>query len=91
MTLEGNFAAAEGLHQMLLQSQGGVIRLFPAVPETWEDISFDTLRAEGAFLVTAERFEGARLAPLHRVRGGGYVSRDLAVERPLARVQHAAR
>ena len=58
MTLEGNFAAAEGLHQMLLQSQGGVIRLFPAVPEAWGEVSFETLRAEGAFLVTAERSSG---------------------------------
>ena len=58
MTLEGNLAAAEGVNQMLLQSQNGVIRLFPAVPESWGEVSFDTLRAEGAFLVTAERSSG---------------------------------
>jgi alpha-L-fucosidase 2 len=58
MTLEGNFAAAEGLQQMLLQSHGGVIRVFPAVPDTWSELSFETLRAEGAFLVTAERTGG---------------------------------
>lgn len=43
---------------MLLQSHGGVIRLFPAVPEAWKEISFRTLRAEGAFLVSADRAEG---------------------------------
>ncbi|MHC4439878.1 MAG: glycosyl hydrolase family 95 catalytic domain-containing protein [Planctomycetota bacterium] len=52
-TLEGNFAAAAGLQEMLLQSYSDTIRLFPAVPADWKDISFKTLRAEGAFLVSA--------------------------------------
>ncbi len=57
-TLEGNFAAAAAVQEMLLQSYSGTIRLFPAVPSTWEDASFETLRAEGAFLVSAERSDG---------------------------------
>ncbi|MBN2592342.1 MAG: glycoside hydrolase N-terminal domain-containing protein [Sedimentisphaerales bacterium] len=57
-TLEGNFAAAAGLQEMLLQSYSGKIRLFPAVPADWKDISFKTLRAEGAFLVSSERRDG---------------------------------
>ncbi|MFH1716694.1 MAG: glycoside hydrolase family 95-like protein, partial [Planctomycetota bacterium] len=57
-TLEGNFAAAAGLQEMLLQSYSGDIRVFPAIPAAWKDVSFTTLRAEGAFLVSAERREG---------------------------------
>jgi alpha-L-fucosidase 2 len=57
-TLEGNFAAAAGLQEMLLQSYSDTIRLFPAVPADWKDISFKMLRAEGAFLVSAERRDG---------------------------------
>jgi alpha-L-fucosidase 2 len=57
-TLEGNFAAAAGLQEMLLQSYSGTIRVFPAIPAVWKDVSFTTLRAEGAFLVSAERREG---------------------------------
>jgi alpha-L-fucosidase 2 len=57
-TLEGNFAAAAGLQEMLLQSYSGTIRLFPAIPATWKDVSFKTLRAEGAFLISAERRNG---------------------------------
>jgi alpha-L-fucosidase 2 len=57
-TLEGNFAAAAGLQEMLLQSYNGTIRIFPAVPEDWKDISFKTLRAEGAFLISSERKDG---------------------------------
>ncbi|KAA3614247.1 MAG: hypothetical protein DWQ01_00670 [Planctomycetota bacterium] len=52
-TLEGNFAFAAALQEMLLQSHGGLIRLFPALPSDWEDVSFDRLRAEGAFLISA--------------------------------------
>ena len=57
-TLEGNFAAAAGLQEMLLQSYSGTIRVFPAIPAAWKDVSFNTLRAEGAFLVSAEHREG---------------------------------
>lgn len=58
-TLEGNFAAAAGVQEMLLQSHGGKIRVFPAIPQPWKDVSFTTLRTEGAFLVSAKRSSGA--------------------------------
>jgi alpha-L-fucosidase 2 len=58
-TLEGNFAAAAGLQEMLMQSYSGTIRVFPAVPAGWKDVSFKTLRAEGAFLVSAVRRGGS--------------------------------
>ncbi|MFI5384592.1 MAG: glycosyl hydrolase family 95 catalytic domain-containing protein [Fimbriimonadales bacterium] len=57
-TLEGNFAAAQAVHEMLLQSWGGVVRLFPAVSSTWRDVSFRDLRAEGGFKVSAIRAAG---------------------------------
>lgn len=57
-TLEGNFAAAAGLQEMLLQSHRGKISIFPAIPDLWKDVTFTTLRAQGAFLVSAERRGG---------------------------------
>ena len=57
-TLEGNFAYAAGLQEMLLQSHTGVIEVFPAVPKAWKNAAFRTLRAQGAFLVSAERRDG---------------------------------
>jgi alpha-L-fucosidase 2 len=57
-TLEGNFAFAQGVHELLLQTRNGVIELFPAVPDSWKNVSFKTLRAPGAFLVSAERENG---------------------------------
>ena len=57
-TLEGNFAFAAAVQEMLLQSQTGVVRIFPAVPAAWKDAAFERLRARGAFLVSAERRDG---------------------------------
>jgi len=61
-TLEGNFAFAAGVQEMLLQSYSGIIRIFPALPESWQDVAFRTLRAEGAFLVSATRTQGRTTA-----------------------------
>lgn len=57
-TLEGNFAFAAGLQEMLIQSHSGAIHVFPAVPADWQDIRFDQLRTEGAFLVSATQTDG---------------------------------
>jgi alpha-L-fucosidase 2 len=57
-TLEGNFAFAQGLNEMLLQSYSGIIEIFPAVPASWEDITFNNLRAEGAFLISVTKTNG---------------------------------
>jgi alpha-L-fucosidase 2 len=53
-TLEGNFAFASGLQEMLIQSHTGTVSVFPAIPKDWREVGFDTLRAEGAFLVSAK-------------------------------------
>ncbi|MCK5834513.1 MAG: glycoside hydrolase N-terminal domain-containing protein [Lentisphaeria bacterium] len=54
-TLDANFGAAQVIHEMLLQSWGKTVRIFPSVPKAWKDLSFDKLRAEGGFIVTATR------------------------------------
>ncbi|GGW28338.1 glycosyl hydrolase family 95 catalytic domain-containing protein [Arenibacter certesii] len=53
-TLEGNFAFAAGLQEMLIQSHTGTIKVFPAVPKKWDNVGFSKLRTEGAFLVSAQ-------------------------------------
>ena len=57
-TLEGNFAFAQGVHELLLQSRNGYIQVFPAIPRNWKNVSFTDLRAEGAFLVSAKKENG---------------------------------
>ena len=42
---------------VLLQSHDGILRIFPAVPASAEPVRFHSLRAQGGFLVSAERRE----------------------------------
>ena len=51
------FAACGIVSEMLLQSVGGIIRLFPAWPKD-KDARFDRLRAEGGFVVSATQNSG---------------------------------
>jgi alpha-L-fucosidase 2 len=70
-TLEGNFAFAQGLNEMLLQSYSGIIEIFPAVPESWSNIGFNNLRAEGAFLISAKKENGITVnVSIRSVQGG---------------------
>ncbi len=70
-TLEGNFAAAAGIQEMLLQSYSGTIRIFPAIPDAWPNVSFRQLRAEGAFVVSAQRRDGRTTSiEIHSEAGG---------------------
>ena len=57
-TLEGNFAFAAGLQEMLIQSHTGTVRLFPAIPKDWKNVGFSKLRTEGAFLISAQMEAG---------------------------------
>ena len=57
-TLEGNFAFASALQEMLIQSHTGTVHIFPAIPESWNTLNFDKLRAEGAFLISAKKENG---------------------------------
>jgi hypothetical protein len=55
---ECSLVAASALQYMMLQSWGNTIRIFPGMPAEWKSASYDNLRAEGAFLVSAIRNEG---------------------------------
>jgi alpha-L-fucosidase 2 len=57
-TLEGNFACAAAIQEMLIQSHTGIVRLFPAIPAEWKEVRFNNLRSEGAFLISARLEKG---------------------------------
>ena len=59
-TLESNMGWADALQEMLLQNRKGMIRVFPAIPETWkrEGASFESFRAGGGVLVSAAIKDG---------------------------------
>jgi alpha-L-fucosidase 2 len=56
--IETPFSAATSIQELFLQDWGGALRVFPAVPTAWRDATFDRLRADGAFLVSAVRRAG---------------------------------
>ena len=56
--IETPLSAAASTMELLLQSWGNKIRIFPAVPDLWKEASFDQLRARGGFLVSASRKAG---------------------------------
>ena len=73
-TLEGNFAFAQGVHELLLQSRNGYIQVFPAVPASWQNVSFEKLRAEGAFIVSAEMQHGIPVSVKVTAEKGGLLN-----------------
>ncbi|MDF7806338.1 hypothetical protein P4E94_02740 [Pontiellaceae bacterium B12219] len=56
--IESPFSYATSMHDMLLQSWGGKIRVFAGAPSTWSDVAFRDLRTQGAFLVSAKKKQG---------------------------------
>ncbi|SMD14458.1 glycosyl hydrolase family 95 catalytic domain-containing protein [Pedobacter nyackensis] len=56
--IETPLSAVTTMNEMLLQSWNGIIRVFPAIPESWKDATFNDLSAKGAFLVSGSRRNG---------------------------------
>lgn len=90
-SLETPLMAVEALAYMLLQSWGDTIRIFPAVPDKWQDVSFRDFRAQGAFLVSAVREAGKTRSvevkslagePLRLMPNLPCSDKDIAVEGP---------
>ena len=78
-TLEGNFAFAQGIHELLIQSHKEYIEIFPAVPDSWKDVSFKTLRTEGAFLISASKVGGV----VDQIKITAEYGRILSIKLPL--------
>lgn len=56
--IETPLSAAVATGELLFQSWGDKLRVFPATPADWPDAAFHQLRGAGAFLVSAVRAEG---------------------------------
>ena len=59
MQMDAIMGAVNAIQEMLLHTVRGTMCVFPATPRAWQKAaSFKQMRAEGAFLVSAEMKEG---------------------------------
>ncbi|WJH33553.1 hypothetical protein N6H14_26515 [Paenibacillus sp. CC-CFT747] len=58
MQLEAAIAASAAVLELFVQCVQGEIRLFPALPDRFQDAAFSGIRTEGAFLLSGSRSNG---------------------------------
>ncbi|OUP34410.1 alpha-L-fucosidase [Bacteroides clarus] len=87
--IETPLSGAQCVHDMLLQSWGKKIRVFPAVPSQWKNIQFKDLRTEGAFLVSAVRKEGKTINIQIKSLAGEPCTLQTDMKNPIVKIGNA--
>jgi alpha-L-fucosidase 2 len=102
--VETPLSASQSIHDMVCQSWGGVVRVFPAIPSSWADVTLHDFRTQGAFLVSASRrggttrfvrvrsLTGEPLRLKHGIAGGNsvvYQAEDATISQGVVESNHA--
>ena len=69
--IDGNFGAVSGINEMLLQSQGGKIRILPALPNAWSNGYVSGLCARGGFVIDSMAWKDGKLSYLSVISNKG--------------------
>ncbi|WP_233625393.1 hypothetical protein [Actinoplanes sp. ATCC 53533] len=89
--IETPLSGAQSVHDMLCQSWGGVVRIFPAVPASWPDVTLHDFRTQGAFLLSAARRGGVTQWVRVRSEAGAPCRLRLGIDGPLTVRDRAGR
>ncbi len=71
--IETPLSAMTSLQELCLQFWDGVVRVFPAIPSDWNDVSFDNFRTDGAFLISGTRQGGINTSITIKSEVGGRI------------------
>lgn len=71
--IDGNFGAAAGIAEMLLQSQGEFVYLLPALPDAWPEGSVRGFRARGGYIVDMDWSAGQLTGAAIKSQNGGHL------------------
>lgn len=73
-SIEAQFGVPEAIHELLLRTEDGVVRIFKDAPLAWANCGFENLRVEGAFLIEAKRtMYYTEYVRVHSEKGGKIV------------------
>ncbi|WP_293913251.1 MULTISPECIES: glycosyl hydrolase family 95 catalytic domain-containing protein [unclassified Sphingobacterium] len=71
--IETPLSAMASIQEMCVQYWNGQVRVFPAIPDDWQDVFFENFRTDGAFLLSAVRKHGKNKTLTIRSEKGGKI------------------
>ncbi|WP_286857202.1 MULTISPECIES: glycosyl hydrolase family 95 catalytic domain-containing protein [Sphingobacterium] len=84
--IETPLAAMASIQELCLQYWNGILRVFPAVPSRWKDVSFSHFLADGGHLISARRQNGATVAVEIKSQYGGSLKLKLDIVNPSVQI-----
>ena len=80
--IETPLAMAQSLQELSLQYWNGVLRIFPAIPSSWKNVSFENFLTDGAFLVSA-RYRNSEIREVKIIaQHAGNIQVKMAIKNP---------
>jgi hypothetical protein len=84
--IETPLAAMASMQELCLQYWNGVLRVFPAVPSKWRDVSFAHFLVDGGNLISAQRKNGKTIAVEIKSQYGGELKVKLDMVSPIVKI-----